>query len=237
METPGEVQGVPPPVAFNARSHVSIWRRLKGLTLKKLFLVSLGIGVGLGVALVATFASITWFTSRPIPAREWPRLEVEAAGLRVKLKTDWNDSVRYQLVITPRSDNLKTAFDNAIRSHRDSISFTIHLYDKAGFELCKQEGVKPTPFVDASDRFEGLRANDTFLSYECPRSNYKEADRWSLSYVFPTLTADTSSSTIPAPNESKAKAKPLTSPAAAPSRENTPSEEDDTLTGFDYLAL
>ena len=57
---------------------------------------------------------MVWITSRPIPAREWPRLEVEGAGVRAKLKTDWNDSVRYQLVVTPRSDDLKTAFDNAV---------------------------------------------------------------------------------------------------------------------------
>jgi hypothetical protein len=104
--------------------------------------------------------------------------------------------VRYQLVVSPRSDDLKAAFDNAVRSHRDSISFTVHLYDKAGFELCKKD-VKPTPSVDADDHIDELRANDTFYSYECSRSNYKDADRWNLSYVFPLLTADTCSGGVP----------------------------------------
>ena len=54
--------------------------------------------------------------------------------MKAKLKTDWNDSVRYQLVVTPRSDDLKAAFDDKVRLHRDSISFTVHLFDKAGFE-------------------------------------------------------------------------------------------------------
>ena len=148
METPAGLEGGPTPVAASGQPHVSIMRRLKSLSLKKLFLAFVGIGAGFGVALVATFGSIAWFASRPIPARDWPRLNVEGAGLKAKLRTDWNDSVRYQLVVTPRSDDLKAVFDDAVRSHRDSISFTLHLYDKAGFELCKKD-VKPTPFVDA----------------------------------------------------------------------------------------
>jgi hypothetical protein len=185
MEEPREVKSVSLPATANVRAHISIWQRLRGLGLRRLFLICVGIGVGLGLAGVAKIAPIAWLTSRPIPAREWPPLELEGAGIRAKLKTDWNDFVRYQLVVTPRSDNLKTAFDDAVRSHRRSISFTIHLYDRAGFEVCKQEDVKPTPFVDVADRIEGLRANDTFRSYECSRSNYKEADHWSLTYAFP----------------------------------------------------
>lgn len=127
---------------------------------------------------------------RPIPARDWPRLEVEGAGLQAELRTDGNHSVRYQLVVTPRSNNLKPAFGDAVRSHSDSISFTVHLYDKAGFELCKKD-VKPVPVVGTGGRIDGLRANDAFYSLECSHSNYKEADHWSLTYVFPALTTGT----------------------------------------------
>ena len=176
---------IPAPVTANG-ARLSIWERLKAIGLKRLFLTCMGIGVGLGIGVVATVASVVWLTSRPIPARDWPRVEVESVGLKARLRTDWNDSVRYQLVVTPRSDNLKAAFDDIVRLHRDSISFTVHLYDKAGFELCKKD-VKPTPFVDTGSRIDGLHANDSFFSFECSRSNYKEADHWSLSYVFPAL--------------------------------------------------
>jgi len=253
METPAGLEGGPTPVAASGQPHVSIMRRLKSLSLKKLFLAFVGIGAGFGVALVATFGSIAWFTSRPIPARDWPRLDVEGAGLKAKLRTDWNDSVRYQLVVTPRSDDLKALFDDAVRSHRDSISFTLHLYDKAGFELCKKD-VKPTPFVDAGNRYDGLHANDNFYSFECSRSAYKEVDHWNLSYVFPALTANvpTGDAATPgvkwykkqapdgtwyktqaaSPQEAKDK---LEKEIAAATQEKAPAEVDDTLTGFDYL--
>src|SRR5260370_40333248 len=110
METTGEVQTVAPASPAPQRP-VSIWQRLKTFSLKKLFLVCLGVGAGLAVGLIATVATVVWFTSRPVPIREWPRLELEGVGLRAKLKTDWSDSVRYQFVVTPRSDELKTASD------------------------------------------------------------------------------------------------------------------------------
>jgi hypothetical protein len=254
MEEGGEIQSVLPPVATNVQPRLSSWQRLKGFGIKKLFFICMGIGLGLGIGIVATVASVLWLTSRPVPARDWPRLEVEGAGLKAKLKTDWNEAVRYQLVVTPRSDDLKAAFDDAVQSHRDSISFTVHLYDKAGFELCKKD-VKPTPFVNAENRIDGLHSNDTFYSFECSRSNYKEADHWSLSYVFPALIAGvpTNGTATPAlewykkqapdgtwhktqsasPQEAKEKlAKEI---ADAAQNENEPTEEDDTLTGFDYL--
>jgi hypothetical protein len=188
MGEPGEVQSVAPHGTAKVQPRLSFWARLRDFGLKKLFLICVGIGIGLGLGIVGTVASVVWLTSRPIPTHDWPRLEVEGAGLKAKLKTDWNDSVRYQLVITPRNDDVKAAFDDAVQSHRDSISFTVHLYDKAGFELCTKD-VKATPFVNGENRIEGLHANGTFYSFECSRSNYKEADHWNLSYGFPALIA------------------------------------------------
>ncbi len=183
--------------ATTAQVRLTLWQRLKNLDIKKLILICLGIGTGLGIGIVATVACIMWLSSRQIPARDWSELDIASIGLKAKLKTDWNDSVRYQLVVTPRSDDLKAPFDHAVQSHRDSISFTIHLYDKAGFELCKKEHVKPTPVVDAENRIEELHSNDAFYSFECSRSDYKKADHWSLGHVFPALTADTSSGEVP----------------------------------------
>lgn len=213
-------------VSLTKQPHASIWQRLRSFSLKKLFLSFLGVGAGLGVAIVATVASVVWITSRPIPARDWPRLEIEGAGLKAKLKTDWNDSVRYQLVVTPRADDLKTAFDNVVRTRRDTISFTIHLYDKAGFDLCKKD-VKPIPFVDAEDHFAGLHATDAFYSFECSRTAYKLADRWNLSYVFPALTSD--------PNKVTAQSNTKAGKTVVPTS-NGPLEGDDILTGFDLYS-
>jgi hypothetical protein len=183
-------------------------------SIKRLLLICVALGAGLGIAIVGTAVFVAWLTNRPIAPRDWQRLDIEAVGLKAKLKTDWADSVRYQFVIAPRSEDLKAAFDSTVRSHTDSESFTIHLFDKAGFELCKTE-VTPTPVIDASNHVEGLRATDTFHSYECSRSDYKKADHWSLSYVFPKLSAKTTSDKITVSPESGSLS------------------GDDRLTGFD----
>ncbi len=201
-EEPSAVQNVSLPATVEAQPH-------KGFGLKKLFLVSVAIGAGFGVGIVATVASARWLTSRPIPTREWPPVqtqsagspiptrewppvEIQNAGLRAKLKTDWDGHfVRYQLVVTPRQNQLKSEFDRAVRSHRNLISLGVHLYDNAGFEVCKKGDVKPVAVVGAGGRIEGLQANNSFYSYECSRSSYNDAIRWNLSYVFPTLTTNT----------------------------------------------
>lgn len=239
METSSEAPSASSPNS-TPQKPISLWQRAKAISLKKMFVICLGIGAGLTLAVVGVGASIVWFTSQPIPAREWPGLDVQSAGLQAKLKTDWNDSVRYQLVVTPRADDLKAAFDSVVRTHRESISFTIHLFDSAGFELCKKD-VKPTPFVDASDHYEGLHANESFYSFECPRSQYKRAKRWSLSYVFPPLVASGPADwhKLQGPDGKWYKTQAASEQDAKAKVANfigSPATGDDTLTGFDYVS-
>jgi hypothetical protein len=187
-----EDQPISSPSVSPAAPRLTIWRRLKTYSAKRLLFVCISLGLGLGIGIVGTAVFVTWLMDRPIAPRDWPRLDIEAVGLKAKLKTDWEGSVRYQFVVAPRSEDLKAAFDSAARSDSHSVSFTIHLFDKAGFELCKTE-VTPTPVVDDSNRVQGLRANDIFHSYQCSRSDYKKVDHWSVSYVFPKLSAKTAS--------------------------------------------
>jgi hypothetical protein len=230
MAEPSEVQSVSPQMTATVHPRLSIWQRLRGFGLKKLLLVCVGIGAGLAIGIVATVASVVWLTSRPIAARDWPRLEVKGAGLKAKLRTDWNDSVRYQLIVEPRSNDLEPAFDDTVRSHRDSISFTVLLYDEAGFELCKKD-ISPTPLVGTEGRVDGLQANGAFYSFECSRSNYKGADHWNLSYVFPALVAATAA----AHSENKTTAGNNSRQAGTPQGDAS-GDEEDTLTGFDLLS-
>jgi hypothetical protein len=80
MQEPGDVRSVPQPTTANARSGPSIWQRLKAFGLKKLFLVCVGIGAGLGFGVVATVASVVWLTSRPIPAHDSARTAKSEPG-------------------------------------------------------------------------------------------------------------------------------------------------------------
>jgi hypothetical protein len=151
-------------------------------------------------------------------------------GLKANLKTDWDGIVRYQLVIAPRSKELAQAFDVTARSQRDSLSFTIPLFDKAGFEVCKKD-IKVRPFVGSGGQIEGLHANDSFYNFECSRSGYKQAERWNLSYVFPALRSDKS-----APQPERAAPKPAPAAGARPVANPEPTEGDDKMTGFDMFS-
>jgi hypothetical protein len=124
MKEQDELASVPNSATATVQLRPSVWQRLKAFGLRRLFLACLGIGAGIGVGAVTVAFCVAWLTSRPIPLRDWPSLEIESAGLKAKLKTDWNESVRYQLVVRPRSDDLKASFDDKVRTHRDSISFT-----------------------------------------------------------------------------------------------------------------
>jgi hypothetical protein len=228
MDTTDEVHGSSQPAILEG-GRLSIWQKLKSSDLKRLFLVCIGVGAGMGIFALTAAVSINWVTSRPIPVREWPRLEMKGVGLKAKLKTDWNDTVRYQLLVTPLSDDLKGAFDTTVRADRSTISFTVHLYDKSGFEVCTQD-VKPAPFVNAEGHYDELGANSIFYSPDCPRARYKDADRWSLSYIFPSITADS-----PVPRQAVVPGRSDAKPTRSTGQES-PSEGDDMLTGFDLLS-
>jgi hypothetical protein len=209
----------------------------------------MGVGAGVVLCVAAVSFSVDWLTSRPIPPRVWPKLEIKGPGLVAGLKTDWDDGVRYQLLVVPRSKDLGAAFDETVRSHRDQVKFTVRLLDKAGFEICKED-VKPSPLVGEGNRMDGLEANDHFHYAACSRSDYKKADHWNLSYVFPPLTAGKPEQGSAAPAQSSAKspkariprqnapdAEPIgggvKSPELGIPRDNPSVAEYDTFTGFD----
>lgn len=220
--------GESPLASSVAVPRLSLWQRLKAYGLKKLLLVCSALGIGFGIGVVGAAVSVAWLESRPIAATEWKRLDIPSLSLKASLKTDYDDGVRYQFKVTPRSQDLIPAFDNAVQSHRDTISFTLHLYDKAGFELCKTD-VRPSPVVDADEHATAMEANESFSG--CSRSEYQNVERWNLSYVFPSFASGTdangSGQKAPvSPHKAQQKSAPVASDEAG----------DDTLTGFDLYS-
>jgi hypothetical protein len=207
--------------ASTVPSRLSILQRLKGYGFKRSLLICGVISVGLGIGIVIAAVSVASYLSRPISVTEWQKLDVPARSLRASLKTDWDGLVRYQFKIRPRTQDLIPAFSRAVQANRDTVSFTLHLYDKNGFELCNTV-VKPTPVVDSENRVSEMEANDSFLY--CDRSAYKNVDHWNLSYIFPNLAE------IPDTNAKGAKE------SATKTGESTQQavSGDDTLTGFDF---
>jgi len=219
---------------------LAFWRNLKFMGWKRLVLLCISLGAGIGLCIVGCAMAITWYLNRPIPAKQWPVIEIPAVGIKARLKTDWKDSARYQLRVVPFSAELAEPFDSSVRSN-GSIGFTIILYDKSGFQLCSTE-VTPSHIVDSSDRVTELVANDHLI---CSRSDYVNAERWRMQWVFPKLSVSTPAAVSPAtpsgPTGLKASKKPATvtdAPRAKPAGGNdspasVAQDGHETLTGFD----
>jgi len=76
--------------------HVQFWRKLTQVGLKRLALISLSVGAGLGLCVVSLTAVISWYQNQPVPARQWPPIDVPAIGIKARLTSDW-DGVLPQL--------------------------------------------------------------------------------------------------------------------------------------------
>lgn len=226
-----------------------IKHRLRNLGFRKGLFVGVSAVYAVISFVVAIVALVRWFDTRPIHLRKWPTQEIEAAGIRAKLKTDWNGAVRYQFVVTPKTSDLTKAFSDGVETQ--SISFSVVFYDGAGFELCRARVANFSRVVSQDGLVVGLDANGTVPTNECSRSSYKEAASWKLNYKFPLLNkrsldensavaveSDATKKSAPAPKKSAPAPRLLDkSPAQSSPIENgngTPNFKD-VLTGFDQF--
>lgn len=167
------------------RNNLSWWRKVQALSVAKLVTVLLGFGIGIGAGTGAMSWILNWYNQRPVAAKVWSKLTLPI-GMTAKLKTDWNGRVRYQFRIEPETENLKSAFETAVRSSGlSSREFSIHFYDKAGFEVCSTDFIA-TPSAGPRDQIVALIANGSFY---CSRADYNTFDSWHIGYRFPKLSA------------------------------------------------
>ena len=160
-------------------------RKIGTVSINRLIVISISIGLAAGLSFAAFRLTMNWYSNRPVQAKIWPPIDLPI-GLTAKLKTDWNGETRYQLNISPKTEELTDDFDTVLRSSDVSVrQFGIHLYDKAGFEVCHAL-VTTSRSIGAKNRFTALTANDHFY---CSRSDYNHVDHWNVSYRFPPLSA------------------------------------------------
>jgi hypothetical protein len=101
--------------------------------------------------------------------------------------------------------------------------FTIHFYDKAGFEV-SSTNAEMAPIQNSNNTVESLAANGHFY---CSRSEYNQQDHWNVEYRFPLLLAN-------AEQEESGETRPQTvKNPSRPISQISPQTADDTLTGFD----
>jgi hypothetical protein len=201
---------MPPNEAASGKAErMALWRRL--------ILIGISLGVGLAVAGLGIVWGMYSYQNRPIPPTTWDPIELPQIGIKAWLKTEWRDgSLRYQFRVSPLSPELTKAFDKAANSSSKK-TFTVLFYDDAGFKLCDYE-VTPGPEVDTSGQVAALVSIES--TWLCSSGNYRQARRWNLSYVFPTLST-----------ERKSRKRTST-----PNVRTTSLEGTDSLTGFDYMS-
>jgi hypothetical protein len=233
-------------------------RRPRFTTLKRLFAACLALGIGIGIAIAGAIITVNWWSERPIQPTAWASLDLPV-GLVADLKTDWDSGARYQFRVSPATDepkgpyrvvspppagfkvdnppatdDLKAAFQSVVTSGDASArEFTIHLYDKAGFEICNF-AVTTGPLTDSSNHAQALVGNGRF---DCSRDDYLQLSGWNVGYNFPKLIVDTRGISSKLPPGAK-----LVLPSSSVSKEKHISRwgpgfeataGDDTLTGFD----
>lgn len=194
---------------------------------KRLVLIGVSVGAGLGIMGTIVGLSIHWYYSHPRMTHEWPEHKMQAYGLKASLKTRWrDDALHYQLQISPLSPDAVDAFDKAFTTLTEPLDFTLYLYDDSGFQTCSDS-------IDASDikhdvnregKIKGLSVNTTwgFCSYE----HYRDSRKWNLAWKgLPKVSTDTAAITPIAPTASAQQ---------APRTEKLEKTEgSETLTGVD----
>jgi hypothetical protein len=178
-----------PSTVLNAASgseKPSLLQNVRLLSLGRLLALCFFLGVGIGVGVVGTSSAMKWYGRRPlrpIPAKDWPPVSL-SVGATARLKSDWNGEARYQLSISPITPEAGPALRRIFRLVEVSptiAQFTIHFYDKAGFEVSGTD-VEMTPIQNSDNAVVALTANGHFY---CSRSDYNQQDRWNIDYRFP----------------------------------------------------
>lgn len=230
---PDDQSQVSPPV------HILVRQRIRALGLFRLGIFAVALGIGLTVGLTAVTYGVRWYLHRPIPPKTWPEMELQSVGIKMRLKTDWNQTLRYQFSVWPISPDLARAFDAAADSHRGSVRFVVYFADTNGFNLCQFE-IHPTPDLGNDGLIGAVSADDKADS--CSREQYHNAVKWTVAWVFPHLASAPSIQPVPS-----SQAAPTPNPAprrkqlVAIARANTevppePEQKLDLLdfqTGFD----
>ena len=64
------------------------WVQLIPKSTARAALFFFAVGVGLGLTVVVSNATISWYKNRPLPQKAWQEQKFDGVGLRAKLETD-----------------------------------------------------------------------------------------------------------------------------------------------------
>ncbi len=150
-------------------------------------LAALGVGIVVGLAIVAALASwgIYSYNHRSRPRKDWPPNDT-VLGLRVSLRTELRSgTVPYRFKVEPLSPKLADDFDRVAKDQTIEKSFELMLLDAGGFKLCGQKVGDFFSKLDNSGKTSALTSEGIL---NCSMSDYLKATDWGLTGVFPKLS-------------------------------------------------
>ncbi len=229
----------------------AVWNWITTLSLWRLAVLVFCSFLGFRAGTIATRSLSDWYERRPIAAHKWPETDLDSAGMKVRLKTEWSDLLRYQFEAVPRSDDYAFAFDLSASTDPSAFRFYVHLLDESGFELCSLK-ISPQRGVNGSGKITRLSFNGSDTA--CERKLYKRVTKWSVSWVAPPLLAIKSTDidktpkpeektpashpkTTPIPSQRKSAHQAAIVPAPGDSNGQNAAEQalDELFTGYDYV--
>jgi len=145
----------------------------------------------LGAGMVVGWFSLTQRppsnTPSPPASKTWPDLDLGFPfGIRLSLKTEWQDGVRYLFRIAPmdtgRVGDFDRAADQILGSSGSSLPdiFTLHFLDAFDFELCKAE-IGRAHLVLVSG-YLGPNLGADGKADQCSQGEYETARKWTVTY-------------------------------------------------------
>jgi hypothetical protein len=165
------------------------WVQLIPKSTARAALFFFAVGVGLGLTVVVSNATISWYKNRPLPQKAWQEQKFDGVGLRAKLETDWGnsgDELRYKLLIGPSDPAGIDDFSRMLNERQYGGKITVNLYDARHFLVAKSDNYLSafTRVFDDSGKSKVAVVQHKFF---ITRDQYASLSSWDFSTNLPLI--------------------------------------------------
>lgn len=165
------------------------WVQLIPKSAARAALFFFAVGVGLGLTVVVSNATISWYKNRPLPQKAWQEQKFDGVGLKAKLETDWEnsgDELRYKLLIGPSDPKGIDDFLSILNEHQSGGRITVNLYDARHFLVAKSDEYLSafTRVLDDSGKVKVAVVQGKFF---ISRDQYASLSSWDFSTNLPLI--------------------------------------------------
>ncbi|MGO9776077.1 MAG: hypothetical protein ACLPM3_05770 [Terracidiphilus sp.] len=176
-------------VTIRVPAFVRRWVLLIPQSTARAALLFFAAGVGLGLTVVVSNATISWYKDRPLPQKAWQEQKFDAVGLRAKLETDWGnsgDELKYKLLIGPSDPKGIDDFSRMLNERQFGGRITVNLFDARHFLVAKSDEYLSafTRVLDDSGKVKAAVVQGKFF---ISRDQYTSLSNWDFSTNLPLI--------------------------------------------------